>query len=58
MLVTVLNPYIGYEKSAQIAKLAHKEDMTLKEACLKLGYLTEEEYDRYMDYRKMIPGLS
>ena len=58
MLVTVLNPHIGYEKSAQIAKLAHKEDMTLKEACLKLGYLTEEEYDRYMDYRKMIPGLS
>ncbi len=57
MLVTVLNPYIGYEKSAQIAKLAYKENMTLKEASVKLGYLTEEEYDKYMDCKKMIPGL-
>ena len=57
MLVTVLNPYIGYEKSAQIAKLAYKENMTLKEASIKLGYLTEEEYDKYMDCKKMIPGL-
>lgn len=57
MLVTVLNPYIGYEKSAEIAKLAYKENITLKEASIKLGYLTEEEYNKFMDYKKMIPGI-
>jgi len=40
MLVTALNPHIGYDKSAKIAKTAHKEGTTLKEAALKLGYLT------------------
>lgn len=57
MLVTVLNPHIGYEKSAEIAKLAYKENITLKEACIKLGYLSEKEYDKFMDYKKMIPGV-
>jgi fumarate hydratase class II len=41
MLVTALNPHIGYDKSAAIAKKAHKEGTTLKEAALKLGYLNE-----------------
>jgi fumarate hydratase class II len=41
MLVTALNPYIGYDKAASIAKTAHKEGTTLKEAALKLGYLNE-----------------
>lgn len=48
MLVTALNPHIGYEKSAKIAKNAHKKDISLKESALELGYLTEEEYDKYI----------
>lgn len=54
MLVTALNPYIGYENAAKIAKLAHKEDITLKEAALKIGILTEEQFDTYVDPSKMI----
>lgn len=54
MLITALNPYIGYDKSAKIAKEAYQSNITLKEAALKLGYLSEEEFDRYMDLRKMI----
>ena len=54
MLVTALTPYIGYEKGAEIAKLAHKEGISLKEACLKLGYLTEQEFDEYFHPEKMI----
>ena len=54
MLVTALNPHIGYEKAAQIAKLAHKEGTTLKESALKLGYLTEEEFDRYVNPKEMV----
>ena len=54
MLVTALNPHIGYEKAAEIAKLAHKEGTTLKEATLKLGYLTEKEFDEIVDPRKMV----
>lgn len=46
MLVTALNPHIGYDKAAQIAKKAHKEGTTLKAACLALGYLSAEEFDR------------
>ena len=42
MLVTALNPHIGYDKAAKIAKTAHKEGSTLKAAALKLGYVTEE----------------
>lgn len=54
MLVTALNPYIGYEKGAQCAKKAYQENISLKQACLALGYLSEEEYDRYIDPTKMV----
>ncbi|QWU17669.1 fumarase, class II [Paenibacillus sophorae] len=54
MLVTALNPHIGYEKAAQIAKLAHKEGLTLKEAALKLKLLTEEEFDRWVRPENMV----
>ncbi|WP_062352681.1 class II fumarate hydratase [Bacillus kwashiorkori] len=54
MLVTALNPHIGYEKAAQIAKLAHNEGTTLKEAALKLGYLTSEEFDEFVNPAEMV----
>ena len=54
MLVTALNPYIGYENGAKTAKLAYSEGITLKEACLRLGFLTEEEFDRVFHPEKMI----
>lgn len=54
MLVTALNPYIGYENAAKIAKTAHNEGTTLKEAALKTGLLTEEQFDEYVDPSKMI----
>jgi fumarate hydratase, class II len=54
MLVTALNPHIGYEKAAQIAKLAFKENSTLKEAAIKTGYLTSEQYDEWVKPEKMI----
>lgn len=54
MLVTALNPHIGYEKAAEIAKLAFKEGTTLKEAAIKTGYLTEEQYDKWIDPSKMV----
>ena len=54
MLVTSLNPYIGYDKAAQCAKKAHKEGITLKESVLALGYLTSEEYDNYVRPENMI----
>lgn len=57
MLVTALNPYIGYDNAARIAKHAHKNNLTLKQAALELGLLTEEEFDRYVRPEKMIgPG--
>jgi fumarate hydratase class II len=57
MLVTALAPRLGYDKAAQIAKKAHKEHTTLKEAALALGYLTEEEFDRDVRPEKMVgPG--
>jgi len=46
MLVTALNPHIGYDKAAQVAKLAHHEHISLREACLKLGFLSGEDFDR------------
>ena len=46
MLVTALNPHIGYDNAAKIAKKAHKDGTTLKEAALALGYLTAEQFDR------------
>jgi len=54
MLVTALNPHIGYDKSAKIAKTAHKEGTTLKEAALKLGYLTEEQFDSWVKPEEML----
>jgi fumarate hydratase class II len=54
MLVTALNPYIGYDKSAAIAKKAHKEGLTLKEAALKLGYLTSDQFDEWINPAKML----
>ncbi len=53
MLVTALNPHIGYYKAAEIAKKAHKEGATLKEAALSLGYVTSAEFDEWVDPRKM-----
>jgi len=54
MLVTALNTHIGYEKAAEIAKKAHQEGSTLKAAALALGYLTEKEFDEWVDPSKMI----
>jgi len=54
MLVTALNPYIGYDKAAKSAKKAHSEGTTLKEAVVSLGFLTPEEYDKYVCPEKMI----
>lgn len=54
MLVTALNPYIGYEKAAQIAKTAFNENSTLKEAAIKSGFLTAEQYDEWVRPEKMI----
>lgn len=54
MLVTALNPYIGYDNSAKIAKKAHKEGTTLKESAIALGLLTEEQFNLWIDPKKMI----
>ncbi|UQD51299.1 class II fumarate hydratase [Bacillus methanolicus] len=54
MLATALNPHIGYEKAAEIAKLAFKENITLKEAALKTGYITEEQYNQWVRPENMI----
>jgi fumarate hydratase class II len=54
MLVTALAPRLGYDKAAEIAKKAHKEGLTLKEAVLELGYLTAEEFDREVRPEKMV----
>lgn len=54
MLVTALNPHIGYENAAKIAKLAFAENITLKEAAVKTGLLTEEEFDRLVRPEDMI----
>jgi fumarate hydratase class II len=53
MLVTALNPVIGYDKSAEIAQKAFKGKISLKEAALELGYLTEAEFEKYVDPKKM-----
>jgi len=54
MLVTVLNPVIGYDKAAKIARKAHKEDKTLKQSALELGFLTEEEFDSLVVPENMV----
>jgi len=53
MLVTALSPKIGYDKAAQAAHLAHRENLSLREACLKLGYLSGEEFDRLVRPEEM-----
>ncbi|MBA7584410.1 Fumarate hydratase class II [subsurface metagenome] len=57
MLVTALNTHIGYENAAKIAKKAHAEGKTLKEAALESGLLTEEQFDEWVDPGKMIGSL-
>jgi fumarate hydratase class II len=54
MLVTALNPHIGYDKTAQIAQKAHAEGVTLREAALALGYVTAEEFERWVQPDKMV----
>ena len=54
MLVTALAPVIGYDKASKIAHYAMDNDLTLKEAALKLGYVTEDEFDRVVDPKKMV----
>ena len=54
MLVTALNPYIGYENAAKIAKNAHKKGLTLKQSALELELLTEAQFDEYVRPEKMI----
>lgn len=54
MLVTALNPHIGYENAAKIAKSAHVKGQTLKEAVLESGLLTEEQFEEYVDPSKMV----
>ena len=54
MLVTALNPHIGYDKAAKIAKTAHKEGITLKEAALKLGFVTSEQFDQWVLPEEMV----
>jgi fumarate hydratase class II len=54
MLVTALNPHIGYDKAAKIAKTAHKEGTTLKEAAMKLGYVTAEQFDAWVKAEDMV----
>jgi fumarate hydratase class II len=57
MLVTALNPHIGYEKAAKIAKTAHKENKTLREAAIQLGYLTNEQFDAWVKPENMVGNL-
>ena len=54
MLVTALNPHIGYENAAKIAKTAHKENSTLKETAIKLGLLTSEQFDEWVKPGDMV----
>jgi fumarate hydratase class II len=57
MLVTALNTHIGYEKAAEIAKKAHKENKTLREAAASLGYVTNEQFDKWVKPEDMIGSL-
>lgn len=57
MLVTALNPHIGYENAAKIAKKAHKENKTLREASVELGLLTSEQFDAWVRPEKMVGNL-
>jgi fumarate hydratase class II len=57
MLVTALNTHIGYYKSAEIAKKAHKENSTLREAAIALGYVTNEQFDEWVRAEDMVGSL-
>jgi fumarate hydratase class II len=57
LLVTSLNPHIGYENAAKIAKKAHKEGTSLREAALSLELLTNEQFDQWVRPEDMIGGL-
>jgi fumarate hydratase class II len=57
MLVTALNPHIGYENAAKIAKKAHKENKTLREAAIELGLLTNEQFDAWVVPKNMVGNL-
>ena len=54
MLVTALSPHIGYDKASAIAKKAHEEGTTLKEAAIESGWITEKEYEEYTDPSDMV----
>src|SRR5262249_40933784 len=54
MLVTALSPHIGYDKAAAIAKKAHRDRLTLKEAALALGYVSEQDFERWVRPRDML----
>jgi fumarate hydratase, class II len=54
MLVTALNPHIGYDKAAAIAKAAHRQGLTLREAALASGHVTAEQFDTWVDARRMV----
>jgi len=54
MLVTALNPYIGYENAAKTAKLAFRENISLREACLKLEFLTPDQFDQVFHPEEMV----
>jgi len=58
MLVTALNPHIGYEKAAQISLKAYREDLTLREAALRLGFLTAEQFDAWVRPEDMVHPLA
>jgi fumarate hydratase, class II len=57
MLVTALNTHIGYENAAKIAKKAHKENKTLREAAIELGLVTDEQFTQWVDPKKMVGNL-
>jgi fumarate hydratase class II len=57
MLVTALNPHVGYENAAKIAKKAHKENKTLREASVELGLLTGEQFDEWVRPEDMVGSL-
>ncbi len=57
MLVTALNTKIGYYRAAEIAKAAHKNGTTLKEEALRLGYVSNEQYDEWVDPKRMVGTL-
>jgi fumarate hydratase class II len=56
MLVTALNPHIGYDNAAKIAKTAHETGQTLKETAVQLGLVTPEQFDEWVKPEKMVGG--